>query len=228
MQIRDQQAISRVEPKRKTSKTNSAERMRPRIGSESFYFNLLSAKLYSFEVSFFVQYSISICPKVGRGIVRRIQTTLMSTFFSRLHAKSILLKAFHALTATPNPVFRLSSSKQNPLKSYLPQNDVLKLICFLSVKMTLLLAGVLLLGALTKFLVSDPLWIAYHIGQGLQGISVALLVTCNCQVLKLYTRNMSKTSKCKGSSERGLLGKGTVSRSTSLQLLTWEPAPDSV
>ncbi|KAI4465928.1 hypothetical protein MML48_3g00014142 [Holotrichia oblita] len=110
---------------------------------------------------------------------------------------------------------------------------------------TFLLIIVIILGALTKLIKSDPLWITYHVGQGLQGIFIAMLVTCNCQVLKLYTRSFkSRTGSCGsvGSSSkhpssygnivpgaRSFLSKGTaISKSTSLQLLTWDPTPDPV
>lgn len=87
------------------------------------------------------------------------------------------------------------------------------------------------LGAFSKLAKSEAAWIAYHVGQGLQGIFIAMLVTCNCQVLKLYTRSMKSrasrhipvyASMGRASSTAG------VSKSTSLQLLTWEPAPDPV
>lgn len=97
--------------------------------------------------------------------------------------------------------------------------------CF---QVTILLATVLTLGAFTKFIRTEPLWIAYHVGQGLQGIIVAMLVTCNCQVLKLYTKNMTKVKRSKFGGGT-ILNKGTtISKSTSLQLLTWDPTPDSV
>lgn len=75
-------------------------------------------------------------------------------------------------------------------------------------------------------------------GQGLQGILVAMLVTCNCQVLKIYTKSIKSrgarlitaaASSSTGAS--GILrgGNGSeMNKSTSLQLLTWEPAPDAV
>lgn len=89
------------------------------------------------------------------------------------------------------------------------------------------------IGVLMKFFKYEPIWIAYHIGQGLQGILIAMLVTCNCQVLKLYTRSL----KCRGknllpaNSNRNITveAKHILSKkiplsksSTSLQLLTWE------
>lgn len=106
-------------------------------------------------------------------------------------------------------------------------------------QITFLLIVVIILGALTKLIKSDPLWITYHVGQGLQGIFIAMLVTCNCQVLKLYTRSFKSRAGigpgCPSSygnivpGARSLLGKGgAISKSTSLQLLTWEPTPDPV
>ncbi|CAH1369808.1 adhesion G protein-coupled receptor E2-like [Tenebrio molitor] len=97
-------------------------------------------------------------------------------------------------------------------------------------KITVLLALVVTLGALSKLAKSEAAWIAYHVGQGLQGIFVAMLVTCNCQVLKLYTRSMkSRASRhIPVYASVGRASSAAVSKSTSLQLLTWEPAPDPV
>nr|XP_022902391.1 uncharacterized protein LOC111415113 [Onthophagus taurus] len=112
-----------------------------------------------------------------------------------------------------------------------------KLQLLLFTKITLLLALIITLGALTKLIRSEILWISYHVGQGLQGIFVAMMVTCNCQVLKLYTRTFKSRGPRQGTSTFGnivpsaktLLGKGvSISKSTSLQLLTWDPTPDPV
>lgn len=89
----------------------------------------------------------------------------------------------------------------------------------------------MLLAALSKLTRSETAWISYHVGQGLQGIFVAMLVTCNCQVLKLYTRSM-KSRASRHIPVYANMGRASstaaVSKSTSLQLLTWEPAPDPV
>lgn len=106
------------------------------------------------------------------------------------------------------------------LKTCLNQNILFQI--------TFLLTTILTLGAITKFHRSEPLWIAFHVGQGLQGILIAMLVTCNCQVLKLYTKNMTKVKKSKLGASSIISRGATVSKTTSLQLLTWDPAPDSV
>lgn len=100
--------------------------------------------------------------------------------------------------------------------------------------MTLLLGSVLALSAVTKLTHLDAAWIAFNVGQGLQGIFIAMLVTCNCQVLKIYTRSI-KTRGTRflnsygNTGESSRAGRGTeLSKSTSLQLLTWEPTPDAV
>ncbi|CAH1117781.1 unnamed protein product [Phaedon cochleariae] len=64
-------------------------------------------------------------------------------------------------------------------------------------KLTIVLSIVLVLAAVTKLShQSQPVWAIYHAAQGLQGVLVAMLVTCNCQVLKLYTRSIkSRASK---------------------------------
>ncbi|XP_018567913.1 adhesion G protein-coupled receptor E3-like [Anoplophora glabripennis] len=95
-------------------------------------------------------------------------------------------------------------------------------------KLTVALSIVLALAAATKLTKSDPLWIAYHVGQGLQGILVAMLVTCNCQVLKLYTRSLRSRATRHVPCYTGRGTATALSKSTSLQLLTWDPVPDPV
>ncbi|XP_044731087.1 adhesion G protein-coupled receptor E3-like [Chrysoperla carnea] len=104
-------------------------------------------------------------------------------------------------------------------------------------KITVLLSTVIVLGALTKFIKSDALWIAFNVGQGMQGIFIAMLVTCNCQVLKIYTKTIKSQRRKRQTANGGyfsssygnISGPGTeISKSTSLQLLTWDPTPDAV
>ncbi|XP_071451718.1 uncharacterized protein [Hetaerina americana] len=90
---------------------------------------------------------------------------------------------------------------------------------------------------------SSAIWLAFDVANALQGIVVALCVTCDCGVLRLYTRSLRKGSGkrrgSKGGTTWGRRGrrKGPggaqhypkqVSKSTSLQLLTWDPTPDTV
>ncbi|KAL1497053.1 hypothetical protein ABEB36_008080 [Hypothenemus hampei] len=95
-------------------------------------------------------------------------------------------------------------------------------------KITLVLCSCLALAAASKLTDSTGIWIAFHIVQGLQGIQISMLVTCNCQVLKLYTRSLkSKASKHIPNYTAGPSASG-VNKSTSLQMLTWDPPPDLV
>lgn len=122
-------------------------------------------------------------------------------------------------------------SKNSPLGSRVSENKQFSSVSF---QMTLLLGSVTALGAVTKLTHVDAAWIAFNVGQGLQGIFIAMLVTCNCQVLKIYTRSI-KTRGTRFLSSYGNVGENTragrgteLSKSTSLQLLTWEPTPDAV
>lgn len=91
------------------------------------------------------------------------------------------------------------------------------------------LALVLGLGTATKLSPSNPLWIAYHIAQGLQGIMVAMLVTCNCHVLKLYTRSIKMRATKHMPCYVETNGKTRkMNSSTSMQLLTWDTLPETV
>ncbi|XP_045471200.1 adhesion G protein-coupled receptor E3-like [Harmonia axyridis] len=97
---------------------------------------------------------------------------------------------------------------------------------FLFFKITLIIYGVVTLGALYRLDDNEYTRISFHVTQGLQGIIVAMLVTCNCQVLKLYSKsirvNRKKLPKMYG------VDKKALDKSTSMQLLTWEPPPDIV
>ncbi|KAJ8966233.1 hypothetical protein NQ317_009519 [Molorchus minor] len=95
-------------------------------------------------------------------------------------------------------------------------------------ELTIVLSIVLALATVTKLSRSEPFWIAYHVGQGLQGIFVAMLVTCNCQVLKLYTRSIKSRATRHVPCYVGRGSAAGLSKSTSLQLLTWDPVPDTV
>lgn len=96
-------------------------------------------------------------------------------------------------------------------------------------QITLIMSVVVVFGTISKLTKSETAWITFHVVQGLQGILVAVLVTCNCQVLKLYTRTIkSRATKQLNSYMCKNVATASLSKSTSLQLLTWEPTPHSV
>ncbi|XP_023704646.1 latrophilin-like protein LAT-2 [Cryptotermes secundus] len=102
---------------------------------------------------------------------------------------------------------------------------------FLFLKVTVLIATVAGLGALAKLTGMNAFWAAFNVGHGLQGIAVALCVACNCQVLKIYTRTLRRRRGSSRKAPTTYCAVGTsseLSKSTSLQLLTWEPTPDAV
>lgn len=129
----------------------------------------------------------------------------------------------------------ISMQVDRKIRNKMRRKRTLQILLF--TKITLVLASVTTLSGLTKFLRLDPIWIVYNAAQSLQGIFIAMLVTCNCHVLKIYTRGF-KSRKGKyvatsynsiASEARKILCKNTtISKSTSLQLLTWDPLPDSV
>lgn len=93
------------------------------------------------------------------------------------------------------------------------------------------------MSGLTKFIRWEMFWLSYHVGQGLQGIIIAILVTCNCKVLKLYTKGLKCSSNknilsnyknVKVEAQNILCRNKSVSKSSSLQLLTLEPDTDPV
>ncbi|KAJ8981230.1 hypothetical protein NQ317_004174 [Molorchus minor] len=78
------------------------------------------------------------------------------------------------------------------------------------------------------FVLSEPFWIAYHVGQGLQGYlrgDAGHLQLPGAQAV--HQEHKSRATRhvpC-------YVGRGSaagLSKSTSLQLLTWDPVPDTV
>ncbi|CAG9853611.1 unnamed protein product [Phyllotreta striolata] len=96
-------------------------------------------------------------------------------------------------------------------------------------KITIVLCIVLTLAAFSKLSnKSEPFWICYHMTQGSQGFLISMLVTCNCQILKLYTRSIKSRASKHVPYYVGRGDSNPLSKSTSLQLLTWDTLPDAV
>ncbi|CAL8110453.1 unnamed protein product [Orchesella dallaii] len=104
----------------------------------------------------------------------------------------------------------------------------LQLLLFVRIMLYILL--VVMSGAAAVFLGWKLAWVIYACGSALQGIFIALSVTCNCQVLKLYTRSLRSAREVANSTlnNYGSAGGMELAKSASLQLLTWEPTPDNV
>ncbi|XP_066259181.1 putative adhesion G protein-coupled receptor E4P [Euwallacea similis] len=103
-------------------------------------------------------------------------------------------------------------------------------IVFLS-KINVVSSIYLALATLSKLMNSEGIWISFHIFQALQGILMTMLVTCNRQILKLYTRSLKSTTKKHNMAMPSYIDRPSSSglnKSTSLQMLTWDPPPDFV
>ncbi|KAL0270644.1 UNVERIFIED_CONTAM: hypothetical protein PYX00_007989 [Menopon gallinae] len=96
----------------------------------------------------------------------------------------------------------------------------------LFIKIGLIVSSVTLFSILYAVTEREVFWFIFNILQGLQGIFIAFCVTCNRQVLKMYTRPLRKIRQGRGSYD-GILS-SDLSISTSLQILTLEPTPDIV
>ncbi|CAH0556810.1 unnamed protein product [Brassicogethes aeneus] len=122
----------------------------------------------------------------------------------------------------------ISMQADRRIREKMSRKRTLQILLF--AKIMFVLSAVLSLGAASKLYKNEMIWISYHVAQGIQGVLIALLVTCNCQVLKLYTKSIkSRAARHVPSYVGGRnVATSSVSKSTSLQLLTWEPAPDSV
>ncbi|KFB43648.1 AGAP001100-PA-like protein [Anopheles sinensis] len=62
-------------------------------------------------------------------------------------------------------------------------------------KILVVLSSVACLGAIASLWNIVELWSIYSIAQGIQGLVIALLVSCNCKVLKLYSVHRSNKSR---------------------------------
>ncbi|XP_037918354.1 adhesion G protein-coupled receptor E4-like [Hermetia illucens] len=85
----------------------------------------------------------------------------------------------------------------------------------LFIKILFLFTFVNVLGSFAALMRMNQLWAAYSIAQGLQGLITALLVTCNCRVLKLYTASRGRKERhgiynCLRDGEGGRYGVLTV------------------
>jgi hypothetical protein len=99
----------------------------------------------------------------------------------------------------------------------------------LFVRILVFLSIVIMAGAGSVLFGWHLAWVIFACGSALQGIFIALSVTCNCQVLKLYTRSL-RSAGHHVTTAMGSYGSGSgteMAKSASLQLLTWD-APDSV
>jgi len=118
--------------------------------------------------------------------------------------------------------FRVFGNSQVQLK--LTRRRRLQLLLF--VRILVYICLVISSGGISLLMDSRIPWVLFAVGSSLQGIFVALSVTCNCQVLKLYTRSVRTGG---GGLTYGVSGMGMeMAKSGSLQLLTWDPLPDSV
>ncbi|XP_058824791.1 latrophilin-like protein LAT-2 [Topomyia yanbarensis] len=62
-------------------------------------------------------------------------------------------------------------------------------------KILIILSTVVFLGAIASMWNIVELWSVYSIAQGTQGLVIAMLVSCNCKVLKLYSAPHSQKSR---------------------------------
>ncbi|XP_060517691.1 cadherin EGF LAG seven-pass G-type receptor 1-like [Cylas formicarius] len=133
---------------------------------------------------------------------------------------------YYLLRSTVLSRYIVGMQTDKRIRDKMRRKRTLQIILF--TKIAIVLSMVLTLSALTKLIPSDAIWISFHVVQGLQGILVALLVTCNCQVLKLYASSIRKRAAKHVPSYIGLTKTAAPNASTSLQLLAWDPPPDLV
>ncbi|OXA57224.1 Cadherin EGF LAG seven-pass G-type receptor 1 [Folsomia candida] len=104
-----------------------------------------------------------------------------------------------------------------------------KLQLMLFVRILVFLTLIIMAGAASVIFGSNLAFIVYSCGQAIQGILIALAVCCNCQILKLYTRSIQVAGQQVATAMTTYGSSGQeLSKSASLQLLTWDRNPDSV
>ncbi|XP_065221447.1 adhesion G protein-coupled receptor L4-like [Planococcus citri] len=97
---------------------------------------------------------------------------------------------------------------------------------YLYVKITLLLTLTYICGAIARLTHYNIAWISFNVEHSLQGLLVAIAVTCNCQILKIYAKSIRRRRrKRENLIEICKFKKRTrdISRSTSLDTLSWQP-----
>ncbi|CAO1422336.1 unnamed protein product [Diamesa hyperborea] len=55
-------------------------------------------------------------------------------------------------------------------------------------KLLIVLTGVVFIGALAFIINIPEVWAVYSVSQGVQGLLIAMLVSCNCKILRLYAQ----------------------------------------
>lgn len=89
-----------------------------------------------------------------------------------------------------------------------------QLLLRLFTRVTALLALVVAAGAAARFGGSTTPWVVFNVAHGLQGVAVASCVTCNCRVLRLYSRSLRRSGR-----------RRSLTRSVSAQTLVSGPPP---
>uniref|UniRef100_A0A8D9A6V7 Latrophilin-like protein LAT-2 n=2 Tax=Cacopsylla melanoneura TaxID=428564 RepID=A0A8D9A6V7_9HEMI len=97
----------------------------------------------------------------------------------------------------------------------------------LYLKMITVVTVILFLSIFVKITKSQTVWIVFNIAHSLQGILIVIIVTCNSQVMNIYSHSM-KLHKNTFYNSMFIKRSRHLSRSASLQMLTWEPLPDAI
>uniref|UniRef100_A0A336M3Q6 CSON009896 protein n=1 Tax=Culicoides sonorensis TaxID=179676 RepID=A0A336M3Q6_CULSO len=114
----------------------------------------------------------------------------------------ILLFSGYYLAAQANGAIKISAGLQVDLKV---KNKMIRkrgLQIGLFVKLLIVLTIVIFFGAMAAIYNKPELWALYSVAQGVQGLVIAMLVSCNCRVLKLYSS--PRTSKSRRGHYRSL------------------------
>ncbi|XP_070491173.1 adhesion G protein-coupled receptor L4-like [Chironomus tepperi] len=101
---------------------------------------------------------------------------------------SILLFAGYYLSAQLSSAVKLTAALQIDQRA---RNKIIKrrgLQVGLFFKLLLILTVVQLIGAIASITDMSELWAVYSVSQGIQGLLISMLVSCNCKILRLYAQ----------------------------------------
>ncbi|KAL7016201.1 hypothetical protein ACKWTF_009961 [Chironomus riparius] len=101
---------------------------------------------------------------------------------------SILLFAGFYLSSQLSSAVKLTAALQIDQRA---RNKIIKrrgLQVGLFFKLLLILTVVQLIGAIASITDMSELWAVYSVSQGIQGLLISMLVSCNCKVLRLYAQ----------------------------------------
>ncbi|XP_008481000.1 adhesion G-protein coupled receptor G6-like [Diaphorina citri] len=137
----------------------------------------------------------------------------------------VFLKLYYICKSYVTMKYCVSLQVDAKMKEKMKKKRTLQICLYL--KMISVVTTILFLSIFVKITKSSTIWIMFNIAHSLQGILIVIIVTCDSQVMNIYTHTM-KIHKNTFYNSMFTKRSRHLSRSASLQMLTWEPLPDAI